>query len=425
MNKKFLLCILSSSNEKLLKLSYLSALNQTHHNIDYNIIIIVNSINPTYFNSVKKEFDDIDVEIIETLSNGKPGMGHNSVINLFKNRLQYDYMLLLDGDDFLYPSALEQLTKCFDIEPHIDMLMMKSTDKLKYLDNDFDLFDVQLNNNFTISSKIYVDYKLYPWNKEHMKLSNFYNNTLCTPLRLFLLNRNIFNFHSSHFFHTECSLYDDYLTFLYFIRFSQINTLKCFIIPGKYIYLYNSINLNSVTHNSDNNDIVHYNKLKNEFLDCKNFLGESWNLTKLPTLYITHKYDISNDYNINDEFYNITMNMNYINITNDKNYSFIKKYGIHIMQQIIESYYDIADKFFKENNYEKALFYSKFFYKYKIINYYIYFIIIYSISNLHTNTIDDETISLFNYVYPYAKPLILFYNIPNINNYCKIIKNLS
>ena len=58
MNKKFLLCILSSSNEKLLKLSYLSALNQTHHNIDYNIIIIVNSINPTYFNSVKKDDQD-------------------------------------------------------------------------------------------------------------------------------------------------------------------------------------------------------------------------------------------------------------------------------------------------------------------------------------------------------------------------------
>ena len=60
-------------------------------------------------------------------------MGHNSVIKLFKNRIQYDYMLLLDGDDFLYPSALEQLEKCFKIHTHIDMISLKSTDKLKIL----------------------------------------------------------------------------------------------------------------------------------------------------------------------------------------------------------------------------------------------------------------------------------------------------
>ena len=40
-------------------------------------------------------------------------MGHNSLINLFKNRPIYDYMLMIDGDDFLYPYALNQLQKCF------------------------------------------------------------------------------------------------------------------------------------------------------------------------------------------------------------------------------------------------------------------------------------------------------------------------
>ena len=134
MNSKFLLCILTSSNEKLLKVSYESALNQNNHNLDYTILIVVNSLNWEYYKNVCDEFKDTNVEIIETQSNGKPGMGHNSVINIFKKRIQYDYLLLLDGDDFLYPSALEQLEKCFKKEKHIDMLCLKSTDKLKYIE---------------------------------------------------------------------------------------------------------------------------------------------------------------------------------------------------------------------------------------------------------------------------------------------------
>ena len=38
-------------------------------------------------------------------------MGHNSCINLFKNRKQYDYLIHIDGDDFLYPYAFHQLYK--------------------------------------------------------------------------------------------------------------------------------------------------------------------------------------------------------------------------------------------------------------------------------------------------------------------------
>ena len=137
--------------------------------------------------------------------------------------------------------------------------MLKSTDKIKYIENNnYDLLDINLNNNFSISTKTYVDYKLYPWNKEHIQLSNFYNNSLCTPLRLFLLNRNIFNYINYDLYHNECSLYDDYLMFLYYVRLSQINDLECYIIPGKYIYLYNNINIDSQTNNSKENDMIYY-----------------------------------------------------------------------------------------------------------------------------------------------------------------------
>ena len=427
MNSKFLLCILTSSNEKLLKIAYDCAVNQSNHNLNYTIVIVVNSLDTTYYNTVCNAFKDINVEIVETLSNGKPGMGHNSIINLFKNRIQYNYLLLLDGDDFLYPSALEQVTKCFKKEPVLDMLVLKSTDKLKYSDiNENDFFDINLNNNFIITSKTYVEYKLYPWNKAHMNLSNFYDNSLCTPFRLFLLSRNFLNYYQCELFHNECKLFDDYLTFLYFIRASANKNLKSFIIPGKYIYLYNSINLNSVTHNTEeNNDIEFYNKLKLEFSDCLNILNNKWDITQLPTLYISHKYDIHNDYNIHEDTYNISMSLNYNNMYNDPNFNYIKKFGIHIINNLIQSYYDICESKFSNSNYEKSLFYSKFFTLHNIKNSFISFIILYSIHILHNNTIDNINVQLFKTNILNAKIFTDFYNIKSLKSYIDFVNNIK
>ena len=116
MNKKFLITLLTSSNEKILKLSYDSVVNQKNHNIDYSIIIVVNSLDGDYYQNVCDEFKTIDVEIIQTQtqSNGKPGMGHNSLFKVFYEKTDFDYMISLDGDDFLYPYALYQLSKCFN-----------------------------------------------------------------------------------------------------------------------------------------------------------------------------------------------------------------------------------------------------------------------------------------------------------------------
>ena len=108
---KFLITILSSSNSQLLKLSYDTIISQLNNPFDFQIVIIINSINSNYYNEVIKLFENIDVEIIETKSNGKPGIGHNSCINLFKNRKQYDYLIHIDGDDFLYPYSFHQLYK--------------------------------------------------------------------------------------------------------------------------------------------------------------------------------------------------------------------------------------------------------------------------------------------------------------------------
>ena len=103
---KLLITILTSYNEYILYESYKSIKNQIDHNIDYDVFIIVNSLNNDYYNDVSKLFNNEKIKIIETESNGKPGMGHNILINIFKNNINYDYLLPIDGDDFLYPYGL-------------------------------------------------------------------------------------------------------------------------------------------------------------------------------------------------------------------------------------------------------------------------------------------------------------------------------
>ena len=410
--KNIVIFILTNNNEKLLKSVYNTVLKQKNHNLTYDIIIVVNSLNKNYYNDVKKEFEDIDVEIIETISNGKPGMGHNSCINLFKNRKIYDYMIMIDGDDFLYPYALNQLSKCFEKKNHLDILMLKSTDKLKYIENDeYDLLDINLNSNFTISSKIYVEYKLYPWNKEHIKLSNFYNNLLCTPLRLFLLHRNVFNYIENDLYHNECDLYDDYLMFLYYIRLSQITNLECYIIPGKYIYLYNNININSQTNNSQENDMIYYEKLKTDFIDVKNYLGDNWDITKLKTLYITHYNESDFEYNIDKDNYTINMNINIINLYNQKNYLYIQKFGLYIINEIINSYFNNSIKYLYNSDFKLAFKYSSFFDKYNINHPFMSFIYIYSIYNIYNNNLNEELSKKIIKNYNIYKNIVDFYNI--------------
>ena len=423
MNEKIVIFILTSNNEKLLKISYNSVINQKNHNIDLDIIIVVNSLNKNYINNVLEEFENVeDVEIIETESNGKPGMGHNSCIELFKNHKKYKYMLLLDGDDFLYPYALNQLEKCFKKEKNIQMLMLKSTDKLKYIEeSEEDILDINLNNNFIISSKIYVEYKLYPWNKEHMNLSNFYNNNLCTPLRLFLLNREILNKIDIKLFDENCMLYDDYLTFLKFVKLIANNVEGCFIIPGRYIYLYNGINMESQTKKENENDLIFYKKREYEYLDVKDYLGINWDLTKLPYIYIDDYIKIEKDYNIDEKNYNINMSINLLNLEKDKNNIYMKKFGIKIVNNIIEAYKDSAIKSLENEDFKKSLNYSEFFDMFNIKNRYISFIYVYSMYKLNSNKIYENEINKLKKHILIGLPILNFYKMKELNKYCKLI----
>ena len=87
MNKsKFLVSLLTSSNSKLLKLVYQTIIKQINHSFNYTIILVINSLDKNYYQEVYNEFKNIDIEIIETESNGKPGKGHNSLFEIFRKK---------------------------------------------------------------------------------------------------------------------------------------------------------------------------------------------------------------------------------------------------------------------------------------------------------------------------------------------------
>ena len=91
---EYLVCILASDDLETLKLSYESVINQEKFD-DFHINIVINTLNNHFFDEVIHFFklNNKLKKIIQTESNGKPGKGHNSIVNLFKNSFKYEKLI--------------------------------------------------------------------------------------------------------------------------------------------------------------------------------------------------------------------------------------------------------------------------------------------------------------------------------------------
>ena len=85
--------------------------------------------------------------------------------------------------------------------------------------------------------------------------------------------------------------------------------------------------------------MIHYEKLKSEFIDVKKYLGNEWDITKLKTLYISHYKESEIEYKIDENNCTINMNINIINLYNDRNYIYSQDFGICIINEIIKTYF--------------------------------------------------------------------------------------
>jgi len=364
MNKKFLVTLLTSSNEKILKLSYESVINQKNHSIDYNIIIVVNSLDSNYYQNVCDEFKNIDVEIIQTQSNGKPGMGHNSLFKVFYEKTDFDYMISLDGDDFLYPYALHQLEKCFMINHYLDVVSIYGNDTIRAFNNSDSQGDIYLTNNFYLRMGYNIP-KIFHESKslKNPFLSNIQNTGIITIIRFILCSRKFVERNMNcDLYCNECYILDDYRFYLNFIDNIFNKNMNGMIINSDHIYLYNNINENSISiknenkYNFDYQTIEEYN---NEFKHLENHIGGEWNLQNIDyhTLSPPFYLDEINISKNNDNTFNLSKD----DLIHNQNY----KYCIEFVSRLAIKYYNIVittihDLLFKNNQYEKAFDLCKF-----------------------------------------------------------------
>lgn len=347
-NKKFLITLLTSSNAHLLKLVYNTIINQKNHYINYTIIIVVNSLNISYYQQVVDMFKDINIEIIETKSNGKPGMGHNSLFEIFKHNKQYDYLIPIDGDDFLYPYALHQLTKAIN-ETNPDILVLQGNDLLSFYNDSNSSTDIYLNNCFyLIKQDEYPDNK-WKYNTVNLNINPFTEKSFITPVRLILCSRNIFNLNIDKYYCEKSNVIDDYLFYLHFINIYINKLLNVSIINSSHIYLYNDLSITSVHKTLDlSTDYKHIKDYEYLFDDIKKFYNNKWDVLKLPFKYIEPPFDNKyEDYNIINNNVQI---INYAKYLENINNKYVIEFANNLVLKIYNIFKNNIDEWLCSNN---------------------------------------------------------------------------
>ena len=351
MDKRFLITLLTSSNERLLKLSYETVINQKNHNLDYEVIIVVNSLNSDYYSDVCKEFSDYDVEIVETESNGKPGKGHNSLFNVFFERIDYDYMISLDGDDFLYPYALSQLEKCLKMKEKLDIICLYGNDTIRGFNDSEGNNDIYLTNNFYLR----MGYNIPKIFHESKSLKNPFNcnietNGVITVLRFILCSRDfIIKNKDIDLYCNECNILDDYRFYLNFIDNILNKNMKGVIINSDHIYLYNNINDSSISIKNKDKFKEDYKIIKNYYNDFNHLtkkIGLDWNLNCIDYLNLDEPFEKIKMTKNSDNTYNLCKD----SLVKNKNYI----YCVEFASNISIKYYNICIKIIEESLFKKT-----------------------------------------------------------------------
>ena len=286
---KILVTILTSSKIDFLKECYRSVKNQEISNINYKIVIIVNTLNDDYYIEVMNNINDC--KIIRTESNGYPGKGHNSCIQYFKDNKEYDYLIPIDGDDFVYPFFFKNIENYIDYPYNPDVLFLPFSDTI---------------TNIYPGNKLHIPHKYcyYTFNLESLELMNnvfekkspfkFPLENVNTPGRLILLSKKILDLDIRY--QENLKWYDDLLIFLQIFEYHTIypNKFKIFFLEDYHLHIYNRINEDSVSNNFEKEG----EKLKNYITENKYFKEEiknkflsirTWRLDSIPILHNPNK----------------------------------------------------------------------------------------------------------------------------------------
>lgn len=280
---KYLVIILTSSKLIFLKECYSSVRNQLPSGIEYDIVINVNTLNDSYYEEVVKELSEAFV--IRTESNGTPGKGHNSCHEYFREHTEYDFMINIDGDDFLYPFFMERLEYYLHYNP--DIILLPFTDVISdtYMER-FLHYPLKKGYYYFNIDEMNLMEKIYKY-----KISPFDNNLANVNVagRVLLTSRRALDIGFKY--QENVKAFDDLLPFLQIFEYNTINPTKLniYYVCDYHLYIYNRINDESTTSYlfSKGTDqkikeiSIEINKeLKNKFLAIRN-----WNLRTIPVLH--------------------------------------------------------------------------------------------------------------------------------------------
>lgn len=272
---KYMVGILCSTNIRLLHESFKSVINQQNFD-DYHIFIIINTLDEVFYQAVIREFGnnthDKLKKIIRTESNGSPGKGHNSVLDIFYKNYKYEYLIKLDGDDFLFPCALERINNV-QASQNSDVITLIGncsitnsgfihTKKREINPNTNTYF---LNYNISLEFNIQEVSNITKIDEELNRLN------AGTPLRLLCLNRKIIEKYKK-LYNEDMYKCVDIEYCVIFCKELRNPDYKITHLSDAYIYLYNGVNDDSVTH-YHNDYLIPYtndNNIRNSLLQKYN-----------------------------------------------------------------------------------------------------------------------------------------------------------
>ncbi len=232
-----LLVLILSSDITYLERAVQSVQRQLPSDFEVELKIIVNSTNSNYVEDVVNNFSEI--HIIETVSNGNPGKGHNSCLQFFNANPEFDYLTILDGDDLFYPVAFQRMSEYLK-KYTFDILHSMTNDKIIYHDFHSSNYKYIAYNFKLIGS---FDFFVNQWKLNKClpnPFENVYQNTVTTPSRIILTNRKILQ--STIKYDEDLSVFDDMIAFFHLYESTINKEITSLAVCDSYIYHYNLLN---------------------------------------------------------------------------------------------------------------------------------------------------------------------------------------
>ena len=279
--------ILTSSKPDLARLCYDSVKNQQRPlDFTYDIVVIVNSTNPDHINDIRQLMPS-DANIQETESNGRPGKGHNSVLRYFQQHPEYDYCVIIDGDDFLYPRALTRLQYYLKYEPDVLFITFHDILQSSISTVDGNVPYITFRNKCCLSYNI-DDVTIQDWYRIKGAINPFNHdiNQMNTCARPFVFSRKSIEY--DIYYDENMRLYDDFIVFLKCFELGLLGKLKTYGLVDSNLYLYNATSIDAATkiYFAAENNEARLEENRNYQMSVKNrfLLLKQWDLKRIPLL---------------------------------------------------------------------------------------------------------------------------------------------